>query len=105
MEQISARDDYVCPAFTNEIRIVDAVHPLLEGNVRNTMAVPNNIVCKFVYFWAFCGGGSLSILCIKITQFQIGTPDYNFYIITGPNMSGKTVYLKMIAILQIMAQV
>lgn len=41
----------------------------------------------------------------QTTQFQIGTPDYNFYIITGPNMSGKTVYLKMIAILQIMAQV
>lgn len=46
-EQISARDDYVCPTFSNEIRIVDAVHPLLEGNVRNTMAVPNNIVGIF----------------------------------------------------------
>lgn len=35
---------------------------------------------------------------------QIATPDYNFYIITGPNMGGKTIYIKMIAMLQIMAQ-
>lgn len=47
MLQISAREDYVCPIFSDEIRIVDAVHPLLEGNVRNTIAVPNNIVRNF----------------------------------------------------------
>lgn len=40
-----------------------------------------------------------------LINFQIATSDYNFFIITGPNMSGKTVYIKMIAILQVMAQV
>lgn len=35
---------------------------------------------------------------------QISTPQYNFYLISGPNMSGKTIYIKMIATIQIMAQ-
>lgn len=47
--QISARNDYVCPTFTDEMRIVDAFHPLLEGNVRNTAVVPNNIVSDFPF--------------------------------------------------------
>lgn len=36
---------------------------------------------------------------------QIATPQYNFYLISGPNMSGKTIYIKMTAVLQIMAQI
>lgn len=75
--KISACDGFVRPTFANEIRLVDGVHPLLERNVERTLAVPNNV---------------------------IATPDYNFFLITGPNMSGKTVYIKMIAVLQVMAQ-
>lgn len=46
----------------------------------------------------------LQIFLNEIFFFQIATPDFNFYIITGPNMGGKTVYIKMVATLQIMAQ-
>lgn len=37
--------------------------------------------------------------------FQIANSEYHFFIITGPNMGGKTIYLKMIAMLQVLAQV
>lgn len=44
--------------------------------------------------------------CSKlIFPLQIATPDHNVFVITGPNMGGKTVYIKMIAVLQVMAQV
>lgn len=34
----------------------------------------------------------------------LATFEYNCFVVTGPNMSGKTIYLKLIALLQIMAQ-
>lgn len=40
----------MCPTFTDEIRIVDAIHPLLEKNVRNAIAVPNNVVSVDNFF-------------------------------------------------------
>lgn len=42
---------------------------------------------------------------IFVLYFQFASPEYNFTIITGPNMGGKSIYIKQIAIMQIMAQV
>lgn len=114
---MSSFDGYVCPEFGEEIRIVNGIHPLLERNVRNDFAVPNNIVnfiieknyILFMYLVYYVI--QLNIFFFFFSFFyhyfviQIATPDFNFFLITGPNMSGKTIYLKMIAILQIMAQV
>ncbi|CAK8673692.1 unnamed protein product [Clavelina lepadiformis] len=67
--------DCVRPEFTDTLAVKQAVHPVLTSICSNT--IPNNI---------YASEGS------------------NFNIITGPNMSGKSTYLKEIALLQIMAQ-
>ncbi|XP_042675630.1 mutS protein homolog 4 isoform X1 [Centrocercus urophasianus] len=69
--------DYVRPDFTDTLAIKQGWHPILE-KIAMEKPVSNN---------AYLTEGS------------------NFLIITGPNMSGKSTYLKQIALCQIMAQI
>uniref|UniRef100_H3AEP5 MutS protein homolog 4 n=1 Tax=Latimeria chalumnae TaxID=7897 RepID=H3AEP5_LATCH len=69
--------DYVRPEFTDTLAIKQGRHPILE-KISVEKPVPNNI---------YISEGS------------------NFVIITGPNMSGKSTFLKQIALCQIMAQI
>ncbi|XP_037355926.1 mutS protein homolog 4 isoform X2 [Talpa occidentalis] len=69
--------DYVRPEFTDTLAIKQGWHPILE-KISVEKPVPNN------------------------TYITEGS---NFLIITGPNMSGKSTYLKQIALCQIMAQI
>lgn len=77
LANVSQTDNYCCPTFGDDLRITDGVNPLLEHSWKKSNPVPNNV---------------------------IATPEFNFFIITGPNMGGKTIYIKMIALIQIMAQ-
>ncbi|XP_052860235.1 mutS protein homolog 4-like [Anopheles cruzii] len=74
---VSQGRDFAEPQFGEETKIVAGRHPLLECFAGGRKIVRNNV---------------------------IATPEYNAFIVTGPNMSGKTVYLKTICLLQIMAQ-
>ncbi|KAI1295444.1 MutS -like protein 4 [Halotydeus destructor] len=79
----SATYGMVKPIFGDITRIKDGVHPILlkmSDDPMNAIAapVPNNS-----YF----------------------SSDNNFQIVMGPNMSGKSVYLKQVALLQILAQI
>ena len=69
--------DYVRPEFTDTLAIKQGWHPILE-KIAMEKPVSNN---------AYLTEGS------------------NFLIITGPNMSGKSTYIKQIALCQIMAQI
>ncbi|XP_053247997.1 mutS protein homolog 4 isoform X3 [Podarcis raffonei] len=69
--------DYVRPEFTDTLAIKEGWHPVLE-KISFEKPVANN------------------------TYITEGS---NFIIITGPNMSGKSTYLKQIALSQIMAQI
>uniref|UniRef100_A0AAA9SW75 MutS protein homolog 4 n=1 Tax=Bos taurus TaxID=9913 RepID=A0AAA9SW75_BOVIN len=69
--------DYVRPEFTDTLAIKQGWHPILE-RISVEKPVANN------------------------TYITEGS---NFFIITGPNMSGKSTYLKQIALCQIMAQI
>ncbi|KAM6960506.1 mutS protein homolog 4 [Aplochiton taeniatus] len=69
--------DYVRPEFTDTLAIKQGRHPILE-RIAGQEPVSNN---------SYISQGS------------------NFVIITGPNMSGKSTYLKQVALCQIMAQI
>ncbi|XP_072314112.1 mutS protein homolog 4 [Eucyclogobius newberryi] len=69
--------DYVRPEFTDTLAIKQGRHPILE-RIAGQQPVSNN------------------------TYISEGS---NFVIITGPNMSGKSTYLKQVALCQIMAQI
>lgn len=69
--------DYVRPEFTDTLAIKQGRHPILE-QIAGHPPVSNN------------------------TYISEGS---NFVIITGPNMSGKSTYLKQVALCQIMAQI
>ncbi|XP_031756735.1 mutS protein homolog 4 isoform X3 [Xenopus tropicalis] len=68
--------DYVRPEFTDTLAIKQGWHPILE-KIAMEKPVSNNTYI---------------------------TEGNNFVILTGPNMSGKSTYLKQIALSQIMAQ-
>ncbi len=65
------------PEFTDTLAIKQGRHPILE-RISGQQPISNDI---------YISEGS------------------NFVIITGPNMSGKSTYLKQVALCQIMAQI
>ena len=80
LAQCAAERGYVRPEFVDdsEIDIVDGRHPVVETILR-THFVPNDL------------------------RLRIG--DHRFILLTGPNMGGKSTYLRQTALLIIMAQI
>ncbi|XP_038220567.1 mutS protein homolog 4-like [Zerene cesonia] len=76
LAQISTVGSYIRPEFNDYLDIRNSVHPLLDYNSQ-VMPTPNDV---------------------------FASPEYNFTIITGPNMGGKSIYIKQIAFMQVMAQ-
>ncbi|MFX1514907.1 MAG: DNA mismatch repair protein MutS [Promethearchaeota archaeon] len=72
------KNDFCKPQFTSEpsISITDGRHPVVEHLQKETGFVPNSISLQ----------------------------DGNLHIITGPNMSGKSVYIRQVALIVLMAQ-
>ncbi|XP_072275595.1 mutS protein homolog 4 [Pyxicephalus adspersus] len=77
LASVCTLSDYVRPEFTDTMAIKQGWHPILE-KIGLSKPVPND------------------------TYLSEGS---NFIILTGPNMSGKSTYLRQIALFQIMAQI
>ncbi len=75
---VSEENNYVRPVFTDEksIKIIDSRHPVVEKVIKDSY-VPNDIIMD---------------------------ADTNILLITGPNMAGKSTYMRQLAIIVIMAQ-
>ena len=79
--QVAQERQYVCPCITatDTIDIREGRHPVVERMLRNTPFVPNDTLLD-------CG-------------------DNRCAIITGPNMAGKSTYMRQIALIVLMAQI
>jgi DNA mismatch repair protein MutS len=80
LAEVAERNNYCCPKITDEdgIDIRDGRHPVVEQMNRGDVFVPNDTTLD-------CGNNRLLI-------------------ITGPNMAGKSTYIRQVAIIVLMAQ-
>ena len=81
LARVAVLNNYVRPRLTNknEITIRDGRHPVIEGNLKENEFIANDT--------------------------KIGQADNLIQIITGPNMAGKSTYMRQMAIIIILAQI
>lgn len=81
LAEVAGKNNYVCPEvdLSTEIKIVDGRHPVVEKFVKDTYFVPNDTT--------------------------LDTSSNKIMIITGPNMAGKSTYMRQVAIIALMAQI
>ena len=81
LASVAVKQHYVCPniELTDVINIKDGRHPVVEQFVKDTYFVPNDALLD---------------------------TNYNrLMLITGPNMAGKSTYMRQVALIVIMAQI
>jgi len=81
LAEVAARNGYVRPTLTNDdvIDIKGGRHPIVEQSIGSDNFVPND-----------------AYLCNKVNQLII---------LTGPNMSGKSTYLRQVVLIILLAQI
>jgi len=81
LASVAVQRGYCRPEITldNEIRITDGRHPVVEVMLKDSLFVPNDT--------------------------QLGAGDQQVAIITGPNMAGKSTYMRQVALIVLMAQI
>jgi len=79
LAEVSTLHGFVRPQLTQEdvLEIIDGRHPVVANNLKETRFVPNDIVFE---------------------------PGERVRVLTGPNMAGKSTYLRQAAIITLMAQ-
>lgn len=79
--QIAMEQNYVKPELTDgdEMDICEGRHPVVEANLKDTLFVPNDV--------------------------HLNASDRRIMIITGPNMGGKSTYMRQVAVITILAQI
>ena len=81
LAEVASKNGYVCPEvdISSDIVIKDGRHPVVEKFVTDSYFVPNDT--------------------------HLDTASNRMMIITGPNMAGKSTYMRQVAIITIMAQI
>jgi DNA mismatch repair protein MutS len=80
LAEAAVRNNYVCPEMeaSRELRIVQGRHPVVEQTLKDVLFVPNDTV--------------------------LNDGDDRVAIVTGPNMAGKSTYMRQTALIVLMAQ-
>ncbi len=78
---VASKNKYVCPEVDigNVITVKDGRHPVVEQFVKDSYFVPNDVL--------------------------LDTERNRLMLITGPNMAGKSTYMRQVALIVIMAQI
>ena len=81
LADVAARNSYICPEIdkSDVIKIYDGRHPVVEKFVSDSYFVPNDT--------------------------ELDTEFNRLALITGPNMAGKSTYMRQVALIVIMAQI
>ncbi len=81
LAQAAYKNNYVMPSIntSGQIEIIDGRHPVVETMTKNSIFVPNDT--------------------------YLDNDDNRTLIITGPNMAGKSTYMRQVAIITLMAQI
>lgn len=81
LAEVAVKSNYVKPLVDagDELEIVEGRHPVIEQMLRGSLFVPNDTILN-------CG-------------------DDRMLIITGPNMAGKSTYMRQTALIALMAQI
>ena len=81
LAQVARENDYVKPAINEDgvLTIVEGRHPIVERTVTDAPFVPNDVT--------------------------MDTGDNRMLIITGPNMAGKSTYMRQVALITLMAHI
>ncbi len=81
LAEVASLNNYVCPEvdMSDKLIIKDGRHPVVEQFVRDSYFVPNDV--------------------------ELDTADNRLILITGPNMAGKSTYMRQTALIVLMAQI
>ena len=81
LAEVADKNNYACPEvdLSSDIVIKDGRHPVVERFVKDTYFVPNDT--------------------------RLDTGANKIMIITGPNLAGKSTYMRQVAIITVMAQI